>query len=115
MTDQPRSAIAPVEDCGSWRGVHPAAGTPSVGAGLSILAKQGFHVYLNGHRIEAYGWWKDMPHYRPMVLEAGNAKYLKKGTNVLAAYGNVQYEKETHKPAGQMDLFIEGLKMSDLK
>jgi len=82
---------------------------------LNILAKQGFHVYLNGHRIQTYGWWKDMPHYRPMVMDAGQIKHLKKGTNVLAAYGNVQYDKGTYKPAGQMDLFIEGLKMSDLK
>ena len=82
---------------------------------LSILAKQGFHVYLNGHKIHTYIWWKDMPHYRPIVLEAGHIKHLKKGTNVLAAYGNVEYEKETREPAGQMDLCIEGLKMSDLK
>jgi hypothetical protein len=82
---------------------------------LSILAKQGFHVYLNGHKIHTYIWWKDMPHYRPIVLEPSHIRHLKKGTNVLAAYGNVEYEKETHKPAGQMDLCIEGLKMSDLK
>lgn len=82
---------------------------------LSILAKQGFHVYLNGHRIHTYIWWKDMPHYRPIVLDAGHIKHLKEGTNVLAAYGNVQYDKKSHEPAGQMDLFIEGLKMSDLK
>jgi len=82
---------------------------------LSILAKQGFDVYLNGRKIETYIWWKDQPHYRPIVLDAGQAKHLKKGTNVLAAYGNVEYDRKTHEPAGQMDLFIEGLKMSDLK
>jgi hypothetical protein len=82
---------------------------------LNILAKQGFHVYLNGHKIQTYIWWKDMPHYRPIVLAGRDIKHLKTGTNVLAAYGNVEYDKETHKPAGQMDLFIEGLKMSDLK
>jgi hypothetical protein len=82
---------------------------------LSILAKQGFHVYLNGHKIHTYIWWKDMPHYRRIVLGAGHVKHLKKGTNVLAAYGNVEYDRKTHEPAGQMDLFIEGLKMSDLK
>jgi hypothetical protein len=49
------------------------------------------------------------------VLEPSHIKHLKKGTNVLAAYGNVEYEKETHEPAAQMDLCIEGLKMSDLK
>ena len=82
---------------------------------LSILAKQGFHVYLNGHNIQTYVWWKDMPHYRAIVLDASQINYLKKGTNVLAVYGNVQYDKDTHEPAGQMDLFIEGLKMSELK
>jgi hypothetical protein len=82
---------------------------------LSILAKQGYDVYLNGHKIQTYVWWKDLPHYRPIVLDVGQIKYLKKGTNVLAAYGNVEYEKGTYKPAGQMDLVIEGLKMSDLK
>ncbi len=82
---------------------------------LSVLAKQGFHVYLNGHKIHTYIWWKDMPHYRPIVLESSHIKHLKKGTNVLAAYGNIEYDKKTHEPAGQMDLCIEGLKMSDLK
>ena len=64
---------------------------------LSILARQGFHVYLNGHKIETYGWWKDMPHYRPIVLGAGQIKHLKKGTNVLAAYGNVEYDNKTQR------------------
>jgi hypothetical protein len=82
---------------------------------LSILARQGFHVYLNGYKIQSYGWWKDMPHYRTIVLNAGHIKRLKKGTNVLAAYGNVEYDKKNQNPCGQMDLFIEGLKMSDLK
>jgi hypothetical protein len=81
---------------------------------LNILAKQGFHVYLNGHKIQTYIWWKDMPHYRPIVLGDRDIKHLKRGTNVLAGYGNVEYDRETHEPAGQMDLFIEGLKMSDL-
>ena len=49
------------------------------------------------------------------LLDAGQIKHLKRGTNVLAAYGNVEYDRKTHEPAGQMDLFIEGLKMSDLK
>ena len=82
---------------------------------LSILARQGFHVYLNGHKIESYGWWKDMPHYRAIVLNAGQVKHLKQGTNVLAAYGNVEYDNKTQQPCGQMDLFIEGLRNSDLK
>jgi hypothetical protein len=82
---------------------------------LSILAKQGFHVYLNGHKIQTYVWWKDMPHYRTILLGTGSARHLKKGANVLAAYGNVEYDKKTHEPRGQMDLLIEGLRISDLK
>jgi hypothetical protein len=56
-----------------------------------------------------------MPHYRPIGLETDHLKHLKKGKNVLAAYGNVEYRQETHEPVGQMDLYIEGLKMSNLK
>jgi hypothetical protein len=82
---------------------------------LSILARQGFHVYLNGHRIESYVWWKDMPHYRTIDLGPGEVKHLKMGTNLLAAYANVEYDAKTQAPSGQMDLFIEGLKMADLK
>jgi hypothetical protein len=82
---------------------------------LSILARQGFHVYLNGHLIHTYVWWKDMPHYRTIVLDAGHVRHLKQGTNVLAAYANIEYDRRTQEPSGQMDLFIEGLKMSDLK
>jgi hypothetical protein len=82
---------------------------------LNILARQGFRVFLNGHEIHTYGWWKDMPHYRPIVLGAREIRHLKTGTNVLAAYGNVEYDQKTQSPCGQMDLRIEGLKMSDLK
>jgi hypothetical protein len=82
---------------------------------LNILARQGFRVFLNGREIHTYGWWKDMPHYRPIVLDAGQIKHLKKGANVLAAYGNVEFDNKTQAPCGQMDLAIEGLKMSDLK
>jgi len=82
---------------------------------LSILARQGFHVYLNGRRIETYVWWKDQPHYRTILLSSRDTRHLKKGTNVLAAYGNVEYDQRTGEPRGQMDLFIEGLKLSDLQ
>ena len=81
---------------------------------LNILARQGFRVFLNGHEIDAYGWWKDMPHFRPIDLPAHALKHLKTGSNVLAAYGNVEYDQKTLTPCGQMDLYIEGLKKSDL-
>jgi hypothetical protein len=82
---------------------------------LNILARQGFRVFLNGHEIQSYGWWKDMPHYRPIVLGTGQVRHLKQGPNVLAAYANVEYDRKTQAPSGQMDLAIEGLKMADLE
>ena len=45
-------------------------------------------------------------------------KHLKKGTNTLAVYCNVRYEKdketEEYHAVGQMDLTLEGLKKADL-
>ena len=41
-----------------------------------------------------------MPHYRTILLGAGAVRHLKKGTNVLAAYGNVEYDKKTHETRG---------------
>jgi alpha-galactosidase len=76
---------------------------------LSILARQGFNVYLNGHKIHTYIWWKDEPYYRPIVLEPQHVKHLKKGANVLAAYANVQYDRRTKEPHASIDLMIEGI------
>ena len=75
---------------------------------ISALMKQGFHIYLNGHRIHTYVWWQDMSHYRPIMLEPDQTRYLVKGTNVLAVYTNVEYRKgET---LAQADVFLEGWK-----
>lgn len=82
---------------------------------LTILARQGFRVYLNGHLIDQYGWWKDQPHYRTIPLGSRQAGRLQPGANVLAAYANVEYERNSHQPVGQMDLFIEGLKIPELE
>jgi len=76
---------------------------------LSILARQGFDVYLNGHKIHTYIWWKTEPYYRAVMLTENETKYLKKGVNVLAAYANVHYDKKTAEPYGSIDLFIEGI------
>jgi len=76
---------------------------------LSILARQGFDVYLNGHRIHTYIWWKTSPYYRAIALTENETKHLKKGVNVLAAYANVHYDKKTAEPYGSIDLFIEGI------
>ncbi len=75
-----------------------------------VLAVQGFRVYLNGKEITSYLWTEDKPHYKRQMI---NADYLKKGTNVLAVYSNVGYDKE--QPLGQIDVFIEGLKKKDLE
>jgi len=80
---------------------------------LSILTPQGFMVYLNGHEIAGYGWWQDKPHYAPW--DADISRHLKKGVNVLAVYGNVEYDDKTKRPYGQMDCMIQGLKHSDLE
>ncbi len=83
---------------------------------LSILCRQGFHVYLNGHGISRYGWWKDQPYYRPIMLNPGHIKRLKKGRNVLAVYTNVEYRTgDPDRPVGQIDAYIEGLKKEDLE
>jgi len=76
---------------------------------LSILARQGFDVYLNGHKIHTYIWWKTQPYYRAIMLTENETKHLKKGVNVLAAYANVHYDKKTAEPYGSIDLFIEGI------
>jgi hypothetical protein len=80
---------------------------------LSILVKQGYHVYLNGQRIASYGWWLSTPHYAPM--SSVDPKLLKKGTNSLAVYSNVYYDPTTKAPIGHVDCYIEGLKHSDLE
>ena len=80
---------------------------------ISVLASQGFHVYLNGHRIHTYIWWKNMPHYRLIMLGPGEIKHLRRGTNVLAVYTNTEYPKGV--PMGQIDLYLEGLRNEDLE
>jgi hypothetical protein len=79
---------------------------------ISVLAKQGYNIYLNGQPIQTYIWWKDMPHYRKIILDSAQTRYLKKGVNSLAVYTNVEYgQGET---LGQADVFLEGLKKEDL-
>jgi alpha-galactosidase len=76
---------------------------------LSVLARQGFHVYLNGHKIHTYIWWKDHPYYRSILLGDNETKHLKIGTNVLAAYANDQYSPKSSERYASIDLAIEGI------
>ena len=80
---------------------------------ISILARQGFHVYLNGHKIHTYIWWKDEPYYRSIVLGENETRYLKKGVNVLAAYANDQYDRDSGPRYASIDLAIEGITKAD--
>lgn len=76
---------------------------------ISVLARQGFHIYLNGHKIHTYIWWKNKPYYRAINLGPNEVKHLKKGKNILAVYANVQYERKTLEPYASIDVFLEGL------
>jgi hypothetical protein len=80
---------------------------------IAILARQGFKVYLNGHKIHTYIWWKDEPYYRAIVLGKEETQYLKKGVNVLAAYANDQYRKDSTQHYAAMDLWLEGITQAD--
>jgi hypothetical protein len=80
---------------------------------ISILARQGFHVYLNGQKIHTYIWWADNPRYRSIVLGEEQIKYLKKGTNVLAVYANDQYDLNSPEHYGAIDAQIEGITKAD--
>ena len=55
---------------------------------IAIVARQGYHVYLNGQKLHTYIWWADKPQYGSLVLKADQTKFLKKGKNVLAVYAN---------------------------
>jgi len=79
---------------------------------LGVLAKQGYDIYLNGHRVYTYIWWNDAPEYRKIGLGDDEAKHLKTGTNVLAVYANAAYVDGTQ--VGQVDIRLEGLKKADL-
>ena len=80
---------------------------------LAILARQGFHVYLNGQKIHTYIWWQDKPQFGSIVLEKEQVKYLKKGKNVLAVYANDQYDLESPGHYAAMDVWIEGITKAD--
>lgn len=83
---------------------------------IAILARQGYHVYLNGHKIHTYIWWQDRPQYRSIVLEKEQVQYLKKGKNVLAVYANDQYfadDNAAHYAA--LDAWLEGITAADQK
>jgi len=80
---------------------------------IAILARQGFHVYLNGHKIHTYYWWQDSPRYGSIVLNRDQITHLKKGKNVLAAYANDQYDQKSPARYAGIDARIEGITEAD--
>jgi alpha-galactosidase len=82
---------------------------------LAILARQGFHVYLNGHKIHTYIWWQDRPQYGSIELDQEKLKHLKKGRNVLAIYANDQYSPDSPDRYAALDAWIEGITKADRK
>jgi hypothetical protein len=84
---------------------------------IAILARQGFHVYLNGHKIHTYIWWLDKPKYRSIVLDQEQTQFLKIGTNVLAIYTNDQYSADSAEDDSAhyaaLDAWIEGITKVD--
>ena len=80
---------------------------------IAILARQGFHVYLNGHKLHTYIWWQDKPQYGAIVLDEGQVKHLKKGKNLLAVYSNDQYSPKSPERYAATDAWIEGITKAD--
>lgn len=80
---------------------------------IAVLARQGFHIYLNGEKIHTYIWWKDKPYYRSIVLDESQTRHLRKGKNVLAIYANDQYAPDSPEHYAALDVRIEGITRSD--
>jgi alpha-galactosidase len=80
---------------------------------LAVLARQGFHVYLNGEKIHTYIWWKDKPYYRSIELDESQTRHLRKGKNVLAIYANDQYAPDSPEHYAALDVRIEGITKAD--
>jgi hypothetical protein len=80
---------------------------------IAVLARQGFHVYLNGQKIHTYIWWQDKPQYGSIVLGKEQIQYLKKGKNVLAAYANDQYDLNSPEHYSAIDLWMECITKAD--
>jgi len=85
---------------------------------LRILARGGYHVYLNGHNIHTYIWFQFWPEYIAIV-KPEIAKHLKEGENTLAIFSNSGLEKaqggDAYRPLAQTDVYIEGLRFKDLE
>ena len=80
---------------------------------IAILARQGFHVYLNGQKVQTYIWWQDRPQYGSIVLGKDKTQHLKKGKNVLAVYANDQYDLQSPEHYAAVNVWLEGITKAD--
>jgi hypothetical protein len=82
---------------------------------IRILSDQGYHIYLNGKKIHSFGWFAHFPAYKNILLTGELKKHLKTGTNTLAVHCNARFEQDRktgdYQRVGQIDLWIEGLKI----
>ncbi|MFO7820447.1 MAG: DUF6288 domain-containing protein [Lentisphaeria bacterium] len=86
---------------------------------LNILHNQGFRIYLNGEPVSTYIWWSNPRHWKRNLTDK-QAGLLKKGTNTLAVYANVEYpsamkpHRWDQKELGRIDCWIEALRKREL-
>ncbi len=79
---------------------------------LRVLANQGFRVYLNGQEVHTYIWWNNNPEYRAINLGPNHVAHFREGTNLLAVYANTAIVDGEQ--IGQIDIYLESLRKSDL-
>ena len=89
---------------------------------LTVFAKEGFKIYLNGKSLfasnQGYKVKKDtsVTSYHSFPLQKEDLKNLRKGRNVLAVCARSLYEGKKFKgdQIGYFDLKFQGLRESDL-
>lgn len=80
---------------------------------INVLSTQGYDIYLNGHLVHRYVWYRDRPEYQRIVLNQNQTKLLRKGRNTLAVHNNTEH-LQTGQQYGQIDVALEGLRKRDL-
>jgi len=70
---------------------------------LCIQSTASFHVYLNGHLVTDYPWWK---HENIRRFDIDSTR-VKQGVNELAFYGNILEQRG--RTFNVVDLYLEGL------
>ena len=77
---------------------------------IRILAPRAYEIHLNGQAFHEYVWWKNLPHYQPVILDQGQIGRLIKGVNHLSIYAN----RTDRRGPAQVDAVIEGLDLKGL-